>query len=610
MSSSSTAAPCAPPYPPCAVGSTGPVPLKELPVREPPKASQQCGGWPGGSLVDRGKLNDRDHFLNCFIECCRLQKNTADPEASKLVGPDEWTFFVQQLKGKSLVDDTDVDLLKDMPDKINDGIDIWELQRWLFNKLYADDMRNFEKASEAMRGALHSVNISICGRGLQSLSQKELYTYQVLLSEYEHSVAENLRETLQRIEKNESEFERRELEGVLQEGDAARASGVAVGAAFLTGADPGPIPTTPEQFQWTCGPEIERQLRDIRVTSVAFPAREHVLGQTEWGLRRLLGVVSGTERVPNKYTDKRIEVLEIPWNVPVEYAESVANECDRMEALKHLAMSKYFRDYLGFDFSSYSGVGLHYLAYEEGGVSLRELIATSGPLAEGHALFRYWAREILSGLRDYLYQCCHEVTEDLTLEHVFVTREGLEIFFKDVPFGGSRGMLYEDIPEYGPRYKWRNGFVAVENRLLNMFGNMLLEMLYGREPPNAPVRTLQELSTGLQSLISLSVNARDTLDYLMLQPGGSPAFIERKGDVQALAGGLVTAGIDEFDSGEEYKLWWLREPTEPLILPNPERTADDADGGTALADSWRISDPSQQELHGSRMHTCSPSRRY
>merc|ERR1711939_1069385 len=58
-------------------------------------------------------------------------------------------------------------------------------------------------------------------------------------------------------------------------------------------------------------------------------------------------------------------------------------------------------------------------------------------------------------------------------------------------------------------------------------------------------------------------------------------------DLQALAGGLVAAGIDEFDSGEEYKLWWLRTNTGPLILPNTERTADDRDGGAELADDWR-----------------------
>merc|ERR1719197_324888 len=115
-----------------------------------------------------------------------------------------------------------------------------------------------------------------------------------------------------------------------------------------------------------------------------------------------------------------------------------------MEALKQLALSDHFRDYLGFDFSSYSGVGLHFLAQEHG-ICLRDLVIMAGPLSEGHALFKYWSREILTGMRDYLYQCCQELTEDLTLEHVFVSQEGLQIFFYEAPFGERRGVLYEQL---------------------------------------------------------------------------------------------------------------------------------------------------------------------
>lgn len=277
----------------------------------------------------------------------------------------------------------------------------------------------------------------------------------------------------------------------------------------------------------------------------------------------------------------------MPWDVPEEHVARAINESNRMEALKQLALSKYFRDYLGFDFSSYSGVGLHFLQYESE-VNLRDLVAASGPLAESHALFCYWAREILSGMRDYLYQCCQELTEDLTLEHVFVGREGLQICFRNVPFGDRRGVLYEEVPECGPRNKWRNGFVAVENRLITMFGNMLLELLYGRQYADSPVRTLQELSTGLRSIVALAVNARDTLDHFMLLPGDRPAASGGPTESHALAGGFVSAGIDEFEAGEDYKLWWLKEPPKPLIiLPNTERTADDADNGVALEQDWR-----------------------
>merc|ERR1719310_2450289 len=131
-----------------------------------------------------------------------------------------------------------------------------------------------------------------------------------------------------------------------------------------------------------------------------------------------------------------------------------------------------------------------------------------------------------------------------------------------------------------------------------MFGNMLLEMLYGRQYDDSPVRTLQELSTSLRSVISLAVNARDTLDYFMLAPGGTPSAGAGPAESHALAGGFVSAGIDEFDDGEDYRLWWLKEPPKPLmILPNTERTADDADGGSALEQDWRQAEDERLHLN-------------
>merc|ERR1719321_2322317 len=76
----------------------------------------------------------------------------------------------------------------------------------------------------------------------------------------------------------------------------------------------------------------------------------------------------------------------------------------------------------------------------------------------------------------------------------------------------------------------------------------------------------------------------------MLSPDGKPAQISigrvaadgtPAKDLQALAGGFVAAGIDEFDAGEEYQLWWLKPPSEPLILPNTARADDWGRGGRA-----------------------------
>jgi hypothetical protein len=560
------------------IGPDGPLPAPHaVPIRNEPKGHHKCDCCPGGKLNDSSRLFSEDHFARCLYDACRpYHRNEFNPEVSVLIGQPDWEEFVRQLLERGLIELDDRPIFDDPPAELSTGLDICGFQQWLFRKLYADDMRQFEQAAEAMRAAVHSVNISVSHRGLESLTQKELYTYQVLLGEYEHSIAESLRQTLQRIRTGEKEFDQRMLSSSVQ---AAHTFGVSTGKEYL-GSDPGPLPTTPEDFQWSHGPEIERRLREIRVPSVGFPPRERVLSQMQWGLRRLLGF--GKDVVGR---ETEVEVLEIPWDLPEDAARLATYESNRMEALRQLALSKYFVDYLGFDFSSYSGVGLHFLSYKHG-IRLRDMVAAAGPVSERQSLFRYWAREILTGMRDYLYQCCHELTEDLTLEHVYVSQEGLQLYFYNVPFGERRGMLYEEIPEYGPRNKWRNGFVAVEARLITMFGNMVLEMFYGEQSHDSPVHALQELSAEMRAMISLAVNARDTLDYLMLG-GDSSAEAKAASDVHDLAGGFVAAGIDEFNTGEEYKLWWLRKPKDPiLVLPNIERTADERDNGTALTDNW------------------------
>jgi len=566
-----------PPWPEREVGPDGPVPRAELPIRKAPTGVHRCDCCPGGPLNDSSRLFSEDHFARCLFDSCRqYHRNEFNPEVSALVGLRDWDEFVRQLLERGLIEYDDRQIFDDPPAELSSGLDICGFQQWLFQKLYAEDMRCFEQAAEAMRAAVHSVNISVSHRGLANLSQKELYTYQVLLSEYEHSIAGSLRQTLQRIRTGEQEFEGRTLEGSVQ---AARAAAVTVGKEYL-GSDPGPLPTTPEDFQWSHGPEIERRLREIRVPSVGFPPRERVLSQTRC-LRRLLGF--GKDSAGR---ETEVEVLEIPWDLSIEDAQEAVYESNRMEALRQLALSKYFVDYLGFDFSSYSGVGLHFLSHKHG-ICLRDMIAVAGPLSERQSLFKYWAREILIGMRDYLYQCCQELTEDLTLQHVFISQEGLQLYFFGVPFGERRGMLFEEIPEYGPRNKWRNGFAAVEARLVTMFGNMILEMFYGKQNHDSPVRTLQELSTDMRAMISLAINARDTLDYIMLGGDTSASSGKQASEVQALAGGFVAAGIDEFNAGDEYKLWWLRKPQDPLlVLPNMERTADERDKGAALADDW------------------------
>mmetsp|Transcript_124907 Transcript_124907/g.400090 ORF Transcript_124907/g.400090 Transcript_124907/m.400090 type:complete len:781 (+) Transcript_124907:123-2465(+) len=506
------------------------------------------------------------------------------------------------------------------------GLDAAGLQRWLSQRAWGDALQRFDQEAEAMRGALHSVNIAVGYRGIENLSRDELYMYQVLLGEYEHKIAAILKTTLSRARVAETAAGGPFL--IPEHGPVPPtvpqptpppmpppAESVEELAAAASGEEPAtpaapvakfeaPLPTTPEEFQWTRGPEIERRLRELRVPAVAFPPGAPALERTLWGLRRVAATAVNT--------GEEVEVLEVPWDVPPDCADYVVLITNRLEALKQLALSSYFPDYLGCDLSSYAGVGLHFLRRKQG-VSLRHLVAIAGPLPEQHPLLRYWARELLLGLRDYLCQCCQELTEDITLASVYIHQEGTRVLFQGVPFGDRRGTLFEDLPEYGPDNKWCNGFEAVEARLSSMFGVMLMELLGGEPPPGIEAAASGQLSfsEGVRSLLAQALNAPCTLDASLGQlpgarprdgwaagggwVGGASARPKAKrrlppGPADAwvgLAGGFVAAGIDEFADGEEYRLWWIkpaRRKDIPPIMPNTERSVDE--GSAAFEAEW------------------------
>uniref|UniRef100_A0A7S4PW88 Uncharacterized protein n=1 Tax=Alexandrium monilatum TaxID=311494 RepID=A0A7S4PW88_9DINO len=317
-----------------------------------------------------------------------------------------------------------------------------------------------------------------------------------------------------------------------------------------------------QEFQWTRGPEIERRLQEIRVPAVAFPRGERVLERTPWGMRRLVGAAVKT--------GEEVEVLEVPWDVPLGHAHLAEEVSNHVEALKQLALSPYFLDYLGCDFSSHSGVGLHFVPFKRG-VCLRRLVRDVGPMHEINPLFQYWAREILLGLRDYLYQCCQELTSDLSLEHVFAHQEGLQVLLQGLPFGGRRGALMEEFPDCGPECRWRNDFVPMESRLIAMYGAMLLELLYGEQDLDDPVPPLHSLSAGLRAIVSQALNTRETLDHLSVavpETRKRPEELPPDGCEAELVG---TGGFN----GEVCELPWVRRrPDARPLLPNPERSLD------------------------------------
>lgn len=486
------------------------------------------------------------------------------------------------------------------------GVDAEGLEAWLSQRAWGKHLESMDHDVEAMRGAIHSVNSLVGYRGIENLTREELYTYQVLLAEYEHGIADTLREALARARAAEAAVGGPFVATDLRPSPTPAVAAAADVASAPAAESPAAIPrvlqwaTTPEEFQWTRGPEIERRLREIRVPAVAFPPGAPALERTLWGLRRVAATAVTT--------GEEVEVLEVPWDVPPDCADYVALLTNRLEALQQLALSPYFPDYLGCDFSSYAGVGLHFLRRKQG-VSLRQLLAVLGPLPERHPLFLFWAREILMGLREYLHQCCHELTDDITLAHVYIHQEGTRVIFQGVPFGARRGTLFEDLPEYGPDNLWRNNFESLQARLASMFGEMLLELVMGPPPPAGTRPLLQgTVSEGIRNLLAQALNARHSLDFMVgqLPPddfrdgwlGEQGAGIpmehgqHRRGPADSwvgLSSGLVATGLDQYGGAlaEELHLWWVS-PGYPHdvspLLPNTERSVDAANA--AFASEW------------------------
>merc|ERR1719335_249215 len=98
-----------------------------------------------------------------------------------------------------------------------------------------------------------------------------------------------------------------------------------------------------------------------------------------------------------------------------------------------------------------------------------------------------------------------------------------------------------------------------------MFGNMLLELLYGEDTESSGVRHMGELSGTLRSLIFLCCNARDTLDHF--QVGGKAT--------NQPSGAAGSLGQSDSSNATNAGRPFGRQPVR--ILPNVDGTADEGD---------------------------------
>merc|ERR1712232_651003 len=158
-----------------------------------------------------------------------------------------------------------------------------------------------------------------------------------------------------------------------------------------------------------------------------------------------------------------------------------------------------------------------------------------------------------------------------------------------------------ELPEYGPQNKWRNNYLYLENRLITMFGHMLVEMLEGQQTDTTAIVTLHDVTGPLRLLISDAVNALNTLEHKLGSSPGQPHEPAGHNDVgsnlgdgwnfRGLGAGLVASGNDEWDDGQDYQTWWhacSRE--ELLVLPNLSGNVDA--NSPILAEDWKRSQTS------------------
>ena len=193
-----------------------------------------------------------------------------------------------------------------------------------------------------------------------------------------------------------------------------------------------------------------------------------------------------------------------------------ADAFDHLEALKQLTLSRYWPNFLGQDVVSRKDVGWTYITPSVG-ISLRKLLQHSGPLSESDVLFRYYSREILCALVDYFEQCSFALGDPITLDNVFICDNGLRVQLRNVRFSGVRADDHSDAPPSHQSSLFRDTSHCLEQRLLEMYGEMLLEMLYGEDKENSPIQTLSEISAAVRSVIILCVHARQTHDAVVDQ---------------------------------------------------------------------------------------------
>jgi hypothetical protein len=59
-------------------------------------------------------------------------------------------------------------------------------------------------------------------------------------------------------------------------------------------------------------------------------------------------------------------------------------------------------------------------------------------LKDDQHLFKFWAKEILYGLKDLTYRSTYALSKDLGLKNIYIADLGIKIYIKKIKFGDLR----------------------------------------------------------------------------------------------------------------------------------------------------------------------------
>lgn len=159
------------------------------------------------------------------------------------------------------------------------------------------------------------------------------------------------------------------------------------------------------------------------------------------------------------------------WKIPNSFFKrgTLSEFYYKCEALRELTLSRYFQKFTGYDDYSFDDYQIYFFEYIEGVNIIKLLKERNLELTESSILFKYLAKEILSGFRDLLYKSTYSLKFPITIDNIYYEPSQLRLYFQDIDFGPMRRTILES-------------HQIVEAKLLYFYGLILINLLAYAKP--------------------------------------------------------------------------------------------------------------------------------